>query len=485
MTAGGAPPELRLAFGGGHDPAAQEADDAAEPRVGLRLARAGDASLTLDGYRALNDDAAAADAEEGGRLAYVAASRARRRLVLSGLFDPIDVEGGHPEHKPRHSVLARLLPSLGAGGSDGELLELPGVESSGDAASGAAAPPGPHTAAARLNPAEAEAAAALGFDLRQRPVAEEPAAGGRPPISSLAEAGRGGSAARSLSYAALAEYDRCGYRFLTERVLGLGDGTEAEGPTTPGPSGGPAEPRGDDQRPEPPEPGADLESVRAGSRRRRSRLGFGRAVHALLERCARADWEQPDREAIVAELAAEGADPALAPRAEQLIGGWIGSPLLTELRDAGARVRPELPFRIELGAGTVIRGTIDLLAEIEDGPPIVIDYKTDSAAPDASEPLPGAYLLQRALYARAVAEATGSETVTSAHVFLAAPERPFTAELGPAQIAAALEPVEELVAGIRARRFEVTPTPHAALCGDCPARPRLCPHPPELTLARG
>ncbi len=38
----------------------------------------------------------------------------------------------------------------------------------------------------------------------------------------LALSDRGTAAARSLSYAALADYGRCGYRFLAERVLRLG-----------------------------------------------------------------------------------------------------------------------------------------------------------------------------------------------------------------------------------------------------------------------
>jgi hypothetical protein len=43
--------------------------------------------------------------------------------------------------------------------------------------------------------------------------------------------------------------------------------------------------------------------------------------------------------------------------------------------------------------------------------------------------------------------------------------------------------IERLVAGVRGARFEVTATPHRALCHDCPARQRLCTHPPERTMA--
>ena len=55
-------------------------------------------------------------------------------------------------------------------------------------------------------------------------------ASGRPPLIELTDGGA--AAARSLSYAALSDYRRCGYRFLVERVIGLGRGYEASAPAT-------------------------------------------------------------------------------------------------------------------------------------------------------------------------------------------------------------------------------------------------------------
>ncbi len=470
MAGIGAPPALRLAFGDQDGETAGDPDEA--PRVGLRLARAGGPALTLDGYRALNDDAAAADAEEAGRLAYVAASRARHRLILSGMFEPIDVEGGHPESRPSHSVLARLLPSLAVSGEDGELVELPPAELRADLPT--EAPFEPVAAGVRVNVPTPESAAALAFDLRGSDGVQDPAPGGRPPLLALGE--RGGSAARSLSYAALAEYDRCGYRFLTERVLGLGAAREAIafGATAPPERGVgdqvPAGGAGD--------AGPRSAPAAAGGG---SGLGFGRAVHALLERSARDGWRAPEAAIVEAALASEGAGPGLADAASRLVSGWLASPLLAELIDAGARLRPELPFRLALGRDTVVRGTIDLLAEVEGQPPLVIDYKTDAAPPAPGEPLADGYLLQRALYALAVAEARGAPQVRSAYVFLSSPDQPVIAELADEQIEAGRARIEQLIDGIRGRRFEATEAPHWGLCRDCPARRRLCPHPPELT----
>ena len=76
----------------------------------------------------LNRAASEAEAEEGCRLVYVAASRARDRLILSGIYKPTDLDPAE-ERKPNDTPLRRLLPALaerGFGGEDGE-VELPGA----------------------------------------------------------------------------------------------------------------------------------------------------------------------------------------------------------------------------------------------------------------------------------------------------------------------------------------------------------------------
>lgn len=267
----------------------------------------------------------------------------------------------------------------------------------------------------------------------------------------LALSERGTAAARSLSYAALADYGRCGYRFLAERVLRLG--TDADLP-----SGNPdAAPRG-------------------------SGMGFGRAVHELLEWSARNGWRQPADEAVAATVGREGFGTAEAERAASLVAAWTDSPLLASLGDAGATFRPEVPFRIGLGEQTVIRGTIDLLVTRPGAAPLFVDYKTDRVAPGEDPVLTEAYEMQRVLYAAALAEATGAERIDSAYCFLQAPDRPVLASLDGAAIASGRARIEERVDRIRAGDFSPTPDPGPALCHDCPARARLCPYPPEQTL---
>ena len=434
LAGGGQPPSLRLAFDGTSE----------APRIGLRLARAGAGSIDVGGYGDLNDSAADADAEESGRLAYVAASRARTRLLLSGTIDPEKDLDRSEQPLRRHSVLSRLLPALGASGDDEVLLAappdaLPGLEA------------GPFDAApvaVRVTVPGRDVAERLSYDHRDQAAAGTVAAG-RPPLLALAE--RGTAAARNLSYAALADYGRCGYRFMAERVLHL----EAD----PGP--------------------AAADSQGAG---RAAGMRFGRAVHELLERAARDGWRRPDPDVAAAALRREGFDPAAAERAAGLVTAWVDSPLLAELRHGGARFRPEMPFRLGLGERTVIRGTIDLLVERPGMPPLFVDYKTDRIEAGGDPVLPEAYELQRLLYAAAIAESTGAERVESAYCFLQATERPLRASHDGEAIAAGRAKVEERIARIRAGDFSPTADPGPSLCHDCPARARLCPHPPELTM---
>ena len=82
-----------------------------------------------------------------------------------------------------------------------------------------------------------------------------------------------------------------------------------------------------------------------------------------------------------------------------------------------------MPILVEV-AGTVLRGSIDLLVEADGAPPLIVDYKTDRL--DGAEPaeLAGRYEIQQAIYALAVAEARGAPEVEVAYVFLERPEEP-------------------------------------------------------------
>src|SRR5262249_13301785 len=81
--------------------AGEERPDGTEvTRVGVQLGRLGRPSERLGDYQELTDLAADREAEEEGRLAYVAATRAKRRLLLSGTFNPANVAEDPGRRKP-------------------------------------------------------------------------------------------------------------------------------------------------------------------------------------------------------------------------------------------------------------------------------------------------------------------------------------------------------------------------------------------------
>ena len=236
--------------------------------------------------------------------------------------------------------------------------------------------------------------------------------------------------------------------------------------------------------------GPDEPSPAAGERR----LRFGTAVHGLLEWSARNRWARPGRERCVALLCQEGLDPADGEvgRALELVDGWLESELRASLEGARVRLRPEMPFLLAIGA-SVVRGKMDLLAELSGGELLVVDYKTDALGDSGPETHAERYATQRTLYALAAASGAGrgeagrngeAPRIRTAYCFLEAPDEPYQQSFGPAELEAARGEIERLVAGVRSGRFEVTDKPHLALCHDCPARERLCSHPKERTMAR-
>ena len=422
LLVGGFPPAMRLG---------RPVDGRAA--VGLRLTRFGAPSIPLYEMEELAEERKRLDSEEALRLFYVAATRAKERLILSS----VTPRGAGGEVKPGTPVIERIVVGLGIDVERGDtVVALP--------------PPPPREGlearfaeaklAVGINSASEESAAQL-TRASTVPDAGEPPNEDPPPSPS----GPLATPLRPLSYSALAEHGRCGYRFYVERVLGL-------------------------------EPPPEEEERGGGSRG--ERLGFGNAVHSLLESSARAGWSAPSPERVAAVLAAENLDPMPERVAEvlNLIHGWSASPLCAELAQAGTRVDAELPLLMRLG-GTVIRGKIDVMARPADGPPLLIDYKTDRL--DGASPAEAAakYSDQRLLYALAAARATGAERVRVAHVFLEAPHQPEEVELGKAELDEARASLEARVEAIASGHFAVTPNPTWQLCHDCPARRRLCPSP--------
>jgi ATP-dependent helicase/nuclease subunit A len=408
------------------EPAKEGPEGAELARVGVQLGRLGRPAARLHDFQELTDLAAERDAEEEARLAYVAATRARERLILSGTYRPAALRKDIDARKPIALQLIRSLldddvtdraveiPAAGDGYPAGH-LQVSSVE------------PGPNVGAELLTPREAKRDAEVGAD------ADPPLA--RPDVPPALIGG--------LSYSALSAFENCGYRFYVERVLGIGEPemvtVDGDGQTDP---------------------------------EVRRRFGPGLAVHSLLEWSARNRWREPGQDRIAAALGEQGLDrDEGAEQVRDLTVAFLASPLSEEIADA--RVNPEVPFVLSIG-GTLIRGSIDLLVARPDGSVLVIDYKTDRLGGRDPAEIVTRYSIQRDLYALAATARGGP--VETAYVFLERPEEPVREHFDDGALAAARERVEALLAELAAGRFDVTRHPHKALCADCPARERLCSH---------
>ncbi|HEX6666151.1 MAG TPA: UvrD-helicase domain-containing protein [Solirubrobacterales bacterium] len=417
------------------------------PRVGMQLRRLGSGSVNLYDYAELIEEAKGRDSEEGLRLFHVAATRARQRLILSGVVKP---EPGK-ETKPGTPVIERIVDALGVGREEDSAVAVPAPEPR----PGLEANFPPSEIAVRVNLPSPERAAEL-RTLRRDAAAERGLGEGPPP---LVERRPPVVPSRPLSYTAISAYEECPYRFYMERVLDL----PASGRSSSRYAGQSTTATGDADAPTP--------------SAREERSAFGAAVHALLEWSAANGWAEPSEDLAAHHAAAAGVDAdasLLVP-----VRGWLGSALRQELATA-TRARAEVPILLAAG-NTVLRGSIDLLVERPDAPPLVIDYKTDRL--NNSDPATHAarYEIQRSIYALAAAESLNAPEVEVAYVFLEQPDHPAITCLDTTAMSSGRERLETTISRIAQGEFPVASpdTRTWSLCRGCPALGRLCSGPSE------
>jgi ATP-dependent helicase/nuclease subunit A len=398
-------------------------------RFGLRLAEPGTGrrESALD-YKTLGEERQAAEALEERRLFYVAMTRARERLVLSGAakleaWPALDSNGGGG------GPIAWIAPAL---------AERDDVD------------------VAFVQPEDLLDPEMRIEDRRGEPSAPEPETAAPGPLPPSAPA----PPVAALSYTSLADYRRCGYRFYVERVLRL---PAAEILGTGAAGGSPA-------------------GVLAATER-------GTLVHALLERL---DFRRPSvvTEAAVAS-AAERLGLTVAPGGTdaaqiiELVDRFAAGELCRRLGRARG-VRREERFRFLLrsrppGPGVLIGGVFDVIAREPGGRTLIVDYKTDrleGADPQALADT--AYGTQRLVYALAALRA-GAEHVEVVHTFLELPQRPAVAHFTRDQAPALEESLLALAGGVLRREFTVAEAPHRGVCEGCPAEGGLCSWPLEMT----
>ncbi|HKB15677.1 MAG TPA: PD-(D/E)XK nuclease family protein, partial [Planctomycetota bacterium] len=113
------------------------------------------------------------------------------------------------------------------------------------------------------------------------------------------------------------------------------------------------------------------------------------------------------------------ADPARAEirrEAEEVLRGFLGSPLAAEIGRLRIRAR-ELPVLLEWDGGA-LRGTADLVAEAGDGSLLVVDWKTDAVDAAGAGRRAADYAPAIEAYARAVRSAFPGTVVRASLVFL-------------------------------------------------------------------
>ncbi len=156
-------------------------------------------------------------------------------------------------------------------------------------------------------------------------------------------------------------------------------------------------------------------SVGARDPRARARaMEVGNAVHAWLEELALETPPDTWPPGLEAALDDQGLDPESRARAAQLAERFVGSPLAARLHGlAGRLIGREVPLLLapeegrDPSVGCVV-GNIDLLYRDEDGEVVVADYKTDAVrGADALAARSQAYAGQGQVYVRAVQAALG------------------------------------------------------------------------------
>jgi ATP-dependent helicase/nuclease subunit A len=414
-------------------------------RFGLRLNQPGTGrSEPALEYKALGDEQAAAESREERRLFYVAMTRARERLILSGAakLDAWPANGGGGAMGWIGRSLVPEMAALAERREDGvhEGVEVRFVEEEGGSDEAGAPVPGlPSGAtAAAVGPAGPAGAAAAGPAAPASALPAPPPAA--PPLG-----------VTEISYSALEEHRRCGYRFYAERVLRLPPVEDADGPP----------------------PGSGGSGMSAIER--------GLLVHSLLEGL---DFRRPVVPVPALALPGLGAEEAEAILA--LVRAFTSSELCARLGRATS-ARSEQRFAFLLGdstlpaQGILIRGVFDVIAVEPHGGTLVVDYKTDRL--DGAEPqavVESSYTVQRLVYALAALRA-GAPSVEVVHTFLEQAGRPVVARFSASDAPELEGELAGLTAGMVAGEFEVSQAPHRALCRGCPAEGGLCSWPLALT----
>jgi ATP-dependent helicase/nuclease subunit A len=370
-------------------------------------------------YEVVKEARQEAERAERLRLYYVAMTRAKERLIISG---SVDLGRDREVPTPITWVLDRLR-------ADEELAQA--GDAPVDLVRGDARllvrvdrhrPETAEPAAAREEPEPEEEPGQLELFAALDEVGEPPAAPVLPPLVALPKPPL--HRVRRLSFTALSTFEQCAYKYFARYGLGMSERPiEVED----------AEPAG------------------------RSGTEVGSAVHALLEQIDLAAPVVPELEdEQIRGLVAAYCESNLARRVEALAG-----------------VEKERHFTFEHD-GVLVHGFLDVF-HLAAGRALVVDYKTNvlgEASPE--EIVEEDYRLQRLVYALACFRA-GAEAVEVVYHFLERPEAPVGVVFSLADVGELEAELSAAVARIQAGEFP--PTPSDIACAGCPALDLVCAGP--------
>ncbi|HET7572116.1 MAG TPA: UvrD-helicase domain-containing protein [Gaiellaceae bacterium] len=388
-------------------------------------------------YEAVREARRAEDAAERLRLYYVAMTRAKERLIVSG---SIDRGTERDAATPIGWVLSRLEADEELAAAGDAPLEL----ERGDARlvvrldrfrAEEWPDEQPSSLAEPAAPASEDGQLALFAEPEDVPAAPPPApvlpelvALPEPPLHRV----------RRLSFTALSLFEQCSYKYFALRVAGMSERRE------PGLAG---------------EEGGGMRATEVGD-----------AVHRLLEQLDLAAPAAPDVEQVRGWY--ERASEQELERIRGLVASYCDSPLAARVATL-APLEKERHFTFEHD-GVLLHGFVDVL-HLQPPRALVVDYKTNLLGDASPEEIVEAdYRLQRLVYALACFRA-GADEVEVAYQFLERPDAVVEAAFSRAQLPELEAELSVAIARLQAGEFR--PTPSEFACAGCPALDLVCAGP--------
>jgi ATP-dependent helicase/nuclease subunit A len=205
----------------------------------------------------------------------------------------------------------------------------------------------------------------------------------------------------------------------------------------------------------------------------------GSAFHAVMEQIEPGAWDAEEilraaHRSVRKERPLEGGENlSAAARIAALVGGVLKSPFWSQVA-RGADSRAEYTMTCPLG-GDYIMGTVDRVFRDPDGALHIVDYKTDALAEEELESRAREYFPQIDFYAFLASKFFGVERVRGTLLFAAVPQRPVHREYSGDRLKLQELEIASSISSIKSGRFE----PREGFCDRCPFHTGVCEYSPK------